>query len=63
LQPGTKTGNTFTITHPQNASPASNASATYRWSKNLVTFYDSGASDGNGTTTEKLCVEVKVLQN
>ena len=50
LLPGTKTGNTFTFTHPQNASPASNITATYRWSKNLATFHDNGVNDGNGTT-------------
>ncbi len=84
LLSGVKSGNTFTFTHPQNASPVSNLTATYRWSKNLATFQDNGASDGTttvtfttatnagittvtatvtGTASEKLFVDVKVLQN
>ncbi len=51
LLPGVKSGNTFTFTHPQNASTASNITATYRWSKNLATFHDNGASDGTTTVT------------
>ncbi len=50
LLPGTHGPNTFTFTHPQNASPAGNVSAAYRWSKDLVTFHPSGATDGADTT-------------
>jgi autotransporter-associated beta strand protein len=47
---GTAAGNTFTFTHPQNATPATDVSAAYRWSKNLTAFNASGATDGAGTT-------------
>jgi methionine-rich copper-binding protein CopC len=47
---GIKSGNTFTFTHPQNASPASDLSASYSWSKDLASFLASGATDGAGTT-------------
>ncbi|MCX6877134.1 MAG: hypothetical protein NTW21_25490 [Verrucomicrobia bacterium] len=50
LVAGTVSGNTFTFTHPQNATPASDISAAYRWSKDLATFNASGATDGAGTT-------------
>ena len=50
LVAGPVSGNTFTFTHPQNATPASDVSATYRWSKDLATFHASGATDGAGTT-------------
>ncbi len=88
LTPGSKSGNAFTFTHPQNASPASNVSASYRWSKDLVNFNASGFTDGAGTTvtfttqlntptvgittvtatvtgtaSEKLLVDVQVIQN
>lgn len=33
---------TFTFTHPLNATPASDLTATYRWSKDLATFTDDG---------------------
>ena len=49
LVAGAKSGNTFTFTHPQNATPADGVSAVYRWSKDLVTFHADGASDGGGT--------------
>jgi lysophospholipase L1-like esterase len=42
-------GDTFTFTHPLNATPADNLTASYRWSKDLATF----TADGNpldGTT-------------
>lgn len=39
---------TFTFTHPQ-GSLASDLTASYRWSTDLVTFHDDGASSG-GTT-------------
>jgi methionine-rich copper-binding protein CopC len=47
---GIKSGNTFTFTHPQNATPASDLTASYRWSKDLASFLASGATDGAGTT-------------
>ncbi len=37
-------GNTFTFTHPLNASPADDISAAYLWSKDLATFYADGAT-------------------
>ena len=43
--------NTFTFTHPLNATPADDLTATYRWSTDLQTFYDDGDSNGAGTTT------------
>jgi methionine-rich copper-binding protein CopC len=46
---GSKSGNTFTFTHPQNATPASDLSASYRWSTDLATFQLGGATSG-GTT-------------
>jgi autotransporter-associated beta strand protein len=50
LVAGAVSGGVFTFTHPQNATPASDVSATYRWSKDLATFNTSGAADGAGTT-------------
>ena len=47
---GIKSGNTFTFTHPKNASPASDLTASYTWSKDLASFLASGATDGAGTT-------------
>ena len=50
LKAGTLSGNTFTFTHPQNATPASDASApAYTWSTDLQTFHASGASSGGIT--------------
>jgi methionine-rich copper-binding protein CopC len=46
---GSKSGNTFTFTHPQNASPAADLTASYRWSTDLATFNLGGATSG-GTT-------------
>lgn len=43
--------NTFTFTHPVNATPAEDLTATYRWSTDLSTFHDGGASNASGTTT------------
>ena len=48
--PGARSGNTFTFTHPQNANPASDVSAAYRWSKDLATFRATGATDLDGST-------------
>jgi hypothetical protein len=45
----THNGNTFTFTHPLNSTPASDVSAFYRWSKDLVTFHSDGATH-EGTT-------------
>ena len=50
LVSGAASGNTFTFTHPQNATPATGVSGTYRWSKDLATFRGHGAADGAGTT-------------
>jgi hypothetical protein len=50
LLAGIKSGNTFTFTHPQNATPASDMTASYSWSKDLASFLASGATDGAGTT-------------
>jgi hypothetical protein len=47
---GATTGNTFTFTHPQNATPATGVTGTYRWSKDLTTFRTHGQTDGDGTT-------------
>ena len=50
LLAGTKSGNTFNFTHPQNATPASDLTASYRWSKDLSSFLANGATDGAGST-------------
>ena len=47
---GTKSANTFTFTHPQNPTLASDVSAAYRWSKDLATFNATGATDLDGTS-------------
>ena len=47
---GASSGNTFTFTHPQNATPATGVTAAYRWSKDLATFRGHGQTDGAGTT-------------
>ena len=41
--------NTFTFTHPLNATPADDLTATYRWSTDLLSFHNDGATAG-GTT-------------
>ncbi|MFM2170855.1 MAG: hypothetical protein RI957_1084 [Verrucomicrobiota bacterium] len=46
LVTGSKNGNTFTFTHAQNATPATDLTATYRWSKDMVSFFANGATDG-----------------
>jgi hypothetical protein len=43
---------TFTFTHPQNASPADDLTAAYRWSKDLAGFLADGATDGAGTKVD-----------
>lgn len=45
----TRSGSVLTFQHPQNATPASDVSGGYRWSTDLVTFHDDGATMG-GTT-------------
>ena len=49
LVAGTVSGNTFT--HPLNANPASDLTATHRWSTDLENFHDDGVPHGAGTTT------------
>jgi hypothetical protein len=44
-------GNTLTFTHPLNANPASDLTASYRWSTDLATFHNDGDPNGAGTTT------------
>jgi hypothetical protein len=43
--------NTFTFTHPLNPTPAVDLTATYRWSTDLLAFYNDGAANGAGNTT------------
>jgi autotransporter-associated beta strand protein len=52
LLSGIKSGNTFTFTHPQNATPASDLTASYKWSKDLASFLANGATDGAGTKVD-----------
>jgi hypothetical protein len=47
---GASSGNIFTFTHPQNASPANGVTGTYRWSKDLTNFRTHGQTDADGTT-------------
>jgi hypothetical protein len=52
---GSKSGNTFTFTHPQNAILATDLTASYRWSTDPATFQPGGATSGGITvnfTTE-----------
>lgn len=46
-----KSGNTITFRHPQNPLLASDVTATYQWSTDLVTFHDDGAASGGTTVT------------
>ena len=48
---GSKSGNTFTFTHPQNASPASDLTSNYRWSTDFATFHLGGVTSGGTTVT------------
>ncbi|PAW63805.1 MAG: hypothetical protein B9S38_17005 [Verrucomicrobiia bacterium Tous-C4TDCM] len=50
LVAGAVSGGSFVFTHPQNATPASDLTAVYQWSKDFATFYPSGATDGDLTT-------------
>ncbi len=52
LTAGIKNGNSFTFTHPRNATPASDLTASYLWSKDLATFFANGATDGAGTKVD-----------
>ena len=47
----TMSGNTSTFTHPLNATPADDLTASYQWTTNLQDFHDDGAPNGAGTTT------------
>lgn len=44
-----RSGNTITFRHPQNPSPASDVTAVYQWSTDLVNFHADGSSSA-GTT-------------
>ena len=46
-----KSGSTFTFQHPQNASPASDVAAAYRWTLDLVDWNADGATDSGTTVT------------
>ena len=46
-----KSGSTITFRHPQSGFPASDVTAAYRWSTDLVDFHDSGAASGGTTVT------------
>jgi methionine-rich copper-binding protein CopC len=48
LLAGTQSGNSFTFTHPQNATPAGDLTPTYRWSTNLIDWYAGDNLDGPG---------------
>ncbi len=45
-------GNLFSFTHPQNATPAGDLAASYRWSKNLSQYHYGGQSDAEGTRVD-----------
>ena len=49
---GVMTGASFTFNHPQNAEPADDLTAAYRWSTDLVIYQASGATDGDGTRVD-----------
>ncbi|MCH7224799.1 LamG-like jellyroll fold domain-containing protein [Haloferula sp. A504] len=51
LQAADVTGNQFTFTHPVSDNPATDLTAGYRWSKDLVTFTPSGDSHDGTTVT------------
>jgi hypothetical protein len=42
----------FTFTHPQNATPASDLTAAYTWSKDLASFLANGTTDGSLTKVD-----------
>ena len=43
-------GTVFTFTYPQNANPITGLTAAHLWSKNLVDYNATGATDVDGTT-------------
>ena len=51
LVAGSVSGNQFTFSHPVNDSPADDLTATYRWSKDLVTFTPGGGTHDGTTVT------------
>ena len=48
LLAGTQSGNSFTFTHPQSATPAGDLTYTYRWSTDLAEWYAGDNLDGPG---------------
>ena len=48
LLAGTRSGNSFTFTHPQNATPAGDLTPAYRWSTDLIDWYAGDNVDGPG---------------
>lgn len=48
---GSQSGNSVTFRHPQGTSQASEVSASYRWSTDLVNFHNAVASAGGTTVT------------
>jgi hypothetical protein len=46
-----KNGSTVTFRHSQNATPASDVTAAYRWSTDLQNFHNSGETSGGATVT------------
>lgn len=48
LLAGARSGSTFTFTHPQNATPASDLTPAYRWSTNLIDWHAGDNADGPG---------------
>ena len=51
LLAGTKSGNVFTFTHPQSATPASDLTASYKWSTDLANWYLGDGIEGPGAST------------
>ncbi|WP_158279849.1 M12 family metallo-peptidase [Coraliomargarita sinensis] len=50
MEVSTDGGSTFTFKHPMSENPASDITASYRWSTDLSQFHGSGESNGAGTT-------------
>ena len=44
------TGSPFKFRHSRSNTPATDIAATYQWSADLASWYDSGTADGNGLT-------------
>ncbi len=51
ISSGSLSGDTFTFTHPANALPSSDLTASYQWSTDLTNFYTDGQSDGSATVS------------